>query len=75
MDKCLFIGFSFLTVHLFAQDKDTTMDSKIPVLKEIVLSDDKLSLWAVGSSVLSLPSLRDRVIHMFVFGLTVQEVW
>ena len=59
MDKCLFIGFSFLTVHLFAQDKDTTMDSKIPVLKEIVLSDDKLSLWAVGSSVLSLPSLRD----------------
>ena len=60
MNTNLFMGFSLLTISLFAQEKDSLLNTNIPVLKEIVLSDDKLSLWAVGSSVLDLgTSLRD----------------
>lgn len=58
MNIYLFMGFSLLTPFLFAQETDSALDSKIPVLKEILLSEDKLSRWAVGSSVLNLePSL------------------
>lgn len=57
MNKWIFIGFSLWTALLFAQEKDSLKRDDVPVLKEIVLSEDKLERWAVGSSVLSLDSI------------------
>lgn len=54
MNTYLFMGLTLLTPFLFAQDTDSLLNPKIPILKEIILSDDKLSRWAIGSSVQDL---------------------
>jgi len=60
MNKWIFIGLSLLTSFLFAQDKDSLKSVDIPVLKEIILFEDKLQRWAVGSSVLTLDSVLEK---------------
>ena len=60
MNKWLFIGLSLWTGLLFAQEKDSLKSADIPVLKEIVLSEDRLERWAVGSSVLTLDSVLEK---------------
>ena len=56
MNKWIFVGLSLWTSLLFAQNSDSLIRVEIPMLNEIVLSDDKLDQWAVGTSVLSLDS-------------------
>jgi iron complex outermembrane receptor protein len=56
MNKWIFVGLSLWTSLLFAQNSDSLIRTQIPILKEIILSDDKLDQWAVGSSILSLDS-------------------
>nr|MCS5663627.1 TonB-dependent receptor [Flavobacteriales bacterium] len=60
MNKWIFIGLSLLTSLLFAQEKDSLKSVDIPVLKEIILFEDKLQRWAVGSSVLTLDSVLEK---------------
>jgi len=60
MNKWIFIGLSLWTALLFAQEKDSLKSADIPVLKEIVLSEDRLERWAVGSSLLTLDSVLDK---------------
>jgi vitamin B12 transporter len=56
MNKWIFVGLSLWTSLLFAQNSDSLIRTEIPMLKEIVLSGDKLDQWAVGASILSLDS-------------------
>jgi len=60
MNKLIFIGLSLWTALLFAQEKDSLKRADISVLKEIVLSEDRLERWAVGSSVLTLDSVLEK---------------
>ena len=48
MNKWIFVGLSLWTSLLFAQNSDSLIRTEIPMLKEIVLSGDKLDQWAVG---------------------------
>ncbi len=56
MNKWIFISFCFWATTVLAQKIDSLNRIPIPMLQEILLSDDKLIDWSMGASVLSLDS-------------------
>ena len=56
MNKLLFISFCFLATTVLAQKIDSLDRITIPMLQEIILSDDKLIDWSMGASVQSIDS-------------------
>ncbi len=56
MNKLLFISFCFLATTVLAQKIDSLDRTPIPMLHEIILSDDKLIDWSMGASIQSLDS-------------------
>ena len=56
MNKWIFISFCFWATTVLAQKTDSLTRMPIPMLQEIILSDDKLIDWSMGASVLSLDS-------------------
>ena len=56
MDKCVLIGLFLWPFLSLAQEQDSSLVEDSALLKEVLLTDSKLNLWAVGSSVVSLDS-------------------
>ena len=60
MNKWMFIGVCFWTNVLVAQRLDTLKTAHGSLLKEVLLTDNKLSDWTIGASVLHLDSTLER---------------
>jgi iron complex outermembrane receptor protein len=73
MNKWIFIGVCFWTNVMVAQRIDTLKTAHGSLLKEVLLTDNKLSDWTIGASVLHLDSTLERYQGQDLASLLSQE--